>query len=61
MLLCYVMLVGDNINIMKTAYDLDFDLFQAFKEHSDTQKHGKKQLKLGKLFHNGSMKITLLR
>ena len=31
--------VGENINIMKTTFDLNFDFYQAFKHHSlDTQK-----------------------
>ena len=30
--------VGENINIMKTTFDLNFDLFQAFKQHGYTQK-----------------------
>ena len=25
--------VGDNINIMKMTFDLNFDLYQAFKQH----------------------------
>ena len=29
--------VGDTINIMKTTFDLNFDLFQAFKQHGYTQ------------------------
>ena len=34
--------VGDNINIMKTTFELNFDFYQAFKQH-DTQKYGNKQ------------------
>ena len=34
--------VGDYINIMKTTFDLDFNLYQAFKQHA-TQKHGNKE------------------
>ena len=30
--------VGENINIMKTTFDSNFDLFQAFKQHGYTQK-----------------------
>ena len=28
--------VGDNINIMKTNFELNFDLYQAFKQHGYT-------------------------
>ena len=31
--------VGKNINIMKTTFDLNFDCYQAFKQHGYTQKH----------------------
>ena len=30
------------INIMKTTFDLNIDLYQAFKQHPDTLKHGNK-------------------
>ena len=29
--------VGDNINIMKTTFELNFDLYQAFKQHVNTK------------------------
>ena len=29
--------VGDNINITKTTFELNFDLFQAFKQHEYTK------------------------
>ena len=29
--------VGDNINIMKTTFDCNFDLYQAFKQHGYTK------------------------
>ena len=29
--------VGDNINIMKTTFELNFDLYQAFKQHGYTK------------------------
>ena len=29
--------VGDNINIMKTTFELNFDFYQAFKQHGHTQ------------------------
>ena len=29
--------VGDNINIMKTTFELNFDFFQAFKQHGYTK------------------------
>ena len=36
--------VGDNIKIMKTTFDFNFDLYQAFKQHGwDTHKHGNKE------------------
>ena len=34
--------VGDYISIMKTTFDLIFDLYQAVKQQ-DTQKYGKKE------------------
>ena len=37
----YYTVVGDNTNIMKTTFDLNFDLFQAFKQHGYT-KNGNK-------------------
>ena len=30
--------VGENINIMKTTFDLNFDFYQAFKQHGYTRK-----------------------
>ncbi len=30
-------MVGDNINKMKTTFDLNFDLYQAFKQHGYTK------------------------
>ena len=30
-------MVGDNINIMKTTYEFNFDLYQAFKQHEYTK------------------------
>ena len=29
--------VGDNINIMKTTFELNFDFYQAFKQHGYTK------------------------
>ena len=29
--------VGDNINIMKTTFDFNFDLYQTFKQHKCTK------------------------
>ena len=29
--------VGDNINIMKTTFEFNFDLYQAFKQHGYTK------------------------
>ena len=29
--------VGDNINIMKTTFELNFDSYQAFKQHEYTK------------------------
>ena len=34
--------VGDNINIMKTTFELNFDFYQALKS-MDTQKYGNKE------------------
>ena len=34
--------VGDNINIMKTTFELNFDFYQALKQHF-THKHGNKE------------------
>ena len=33
----YATVVGDNINIMKTIFELNFDLYQAFKQHGYTK------------------------
>ena len=30
-------MVGNNINIMKTTFDFNFDLYQAFKQHGYTK------------------------
>ena len=30
-------LVGDNINTMKTTFELNFDFYQAFKQHGNTK------------------------
>ena len=30
-------MVGDNINIMKTTFEFNFDLYQAFKQHGYTK------------------------
>ena len=30
-------MVGDNINIMKTTFELNFDFYQAFKQHGYTK------------------------
>ena len=30
--------VGENINIMKTTFDLNFDFYQVFKQHGYTKK-----------------------
>ena len=36
--------VSDNINIMKTTFELNFDLYQAFKQHGlDTHKYENKE------------------
>ena len=37
------MVVGDYINTMKTTFDFIFDLYQAFKQHAETHKHGNKE------------------
>ena len=39
--LCTV--VGDNINITKTTFELNFDFYQAFKQHGYTKIYGKKE------------------
>ena len=36
------MVAGNYINIIKTTFDLKFDLYQAFKQHEYT-KHGNKE------------------
>ena len=36
-------MVGDNINIMKTTFDFNFSLYQAFIQHGYTKKHGNKE------------------
>ena len=33
----YNTVVGDNINIMKTTFECNFDLYQAFKQHGYTK------------------------
>ena len=39
----YYTVVGDNINIMKTTFELNFDLYQAFKQHGYIINHGNKE------------------
>ena len=34
----FQIVVGDYTNIMKTTFDLNFDLYQTFKEHGYTTK-----------------------
>ena len=34
---CLNTVVGDNINIMKTTFKLNFDLYHAFKQHGYTK------------------------
>ena len=41
-IVCCNTVVGDNINIMKTTFDLNFDFYQALKS-MDTQKYGNKE------------------
>ena len=36
-LICDCTVVGDNINIMKTTFELNFDFYQAFKQHGYTK------------------------
>ena len=38
----YSTVVGDNINIMKTTFELNFNFYQAFKQQGYT-KYGKKR------------------
>ena len=33
----FATVVGDNINIMKTTFELNFDFYQAFKQHGYTK------------------------
>ena len=33
----YYTVVGDNINIMKTTFELNFDFYQTFKQHGYTK------------------------
>ena len=33
----YHTVLGDNINTMKTTFELNFDLYQAFKQHGYTK------------------------
>ena len=38
LILCMIiMVVSDNINIMKTTFELNFDFYQAFKQHGYTK------------------------
>ena len=40
--------VGDNINIMKTNLELNFDLYQDFKQHGYTKYGNKEELSIQK-------------
>ena len=44
----YGTVVGDNINIMKTTFELNFDLYQAFKQHGYTKYGNKEKLSIKK-------------
>ena len=39
--MCWTTVVGDNINIMKTTFELNFDFYQALNS-MDTQNYGNK-------------------
>ena len=48
----HFMVVGYYINKMKTTFDFNLDLYQAFKQH-ETQKHtNKEKLSIKKLLFN---------
>ena len=44
--------VGDNINIMKTTFELNFDFYQAFKQHGYTNMKTKRSCQFKKLHFN---------
>ena len=43
-------MVGENINIMKTTLDLNFDFYQAFKQHGYTEKWKQREAVILKKF-----------
>ena len=43
-------MLGDYINTMKTTFDLNFDLYQAFKQHGYTKNGNKEKLSIKKAF-----------
>jgi hypothetical protein len=42
--------VGDNINIMKTTFKLNFDLYYAFEQHGHTKIWKQREVALQKAF-----------
>ena len=46
---CYYTVVGNYINTMRTTFDFNFDLYQAFKQHGYTKHGNKENLSIKKL------------
>ena len=51
--------VGDNINIMKTTFECNFDLYQAFKQHGYTKIWKQKEAVNLRSFSFGTCKLVI--
>jgi len=60
-LLVFHTVVGDYINIMKTTFDLDFNLYQAFKEHLYTKTWKQREAVNWKRFSLITCKFLILK
>ena len=52
-------MVGDYINTIKTTFDLNFDLYQAFKQHRYTKNGNKEKLSFKKSFSLITCKLVI--
>ena len=51
--------VGDNINIMKTTFELNFDFYQAFKQHGYTKTKKQREDVNSKSFYLITCKLVI--
>ena len=50
---------GENINIMMTTFDLNFDFYQAFKQHGNTNKWKQREAVNYKSFYFITCKLVI--